>query len=117
MKIEIEIPEEFEGHFKHDQFEDSLTRLNADVHMTAGNYEKETAIMLIKALKNSKPAYNVNKVVESIGELRNTDVCERMDCYLCPYTKTCGIITDQSTNLLLDKVVEIVKGGRANETD
>ena len=111
MKIEIEIPKEFEDHFKKDRFEDTLHRLSADAHMTAGNYEKETAIMLIQALKNSKPAYDVGAVADRLEELRHTDVCEQMDCYSCPYTKTCDIITDQSTNLLLDKVVEIVKGG------
>lgn len=53
MRIEIEIPEEFEVHFKRDRFEDSLRRLNADAHSIAGNYEKETSMMLIKAFKNS----------------------------------------------------------------
>lgn len=71
MRIEIEIPKEFEEDFKHDRFEECLTRLNADAHMTAGNYEKETAIMLIKAFKNSKPAYDVDAVVEQLEEEKN----------------------------------------------
>lgn len=54
MKILIEIPKEFEAHFKEDAFEDSLHRLNADAHLLAGNYEQETLIMLIKAFKNAK---------------------------------------------------------------
>ena len=54
MKILIEIPKEFENHFKKDAFEDSLYRLNADAHLLAGNYEQETLIMLIKAFKNAK---------------------------------------------------------------
>lgn len=54
MKIEIEIPKEFQEHFKHDRFEDTLHRLNADAHLIAGNYEQETAIMLIKAFKDGK---------------------------------------------------------------
>lgn len=53
MKIEIEIPKEFENHFNHDRFEDSLHRLSADAHLIAGNYEQETAIMLIEAFKNA----------------------------------------------------------------
>ena len=67
MRIEIEIPKEFEGHFEQDRFEDSLHRLCADAHLIAGNYEKETAIMLIKAFKESKSAYDVEKVVAGIG--------------------------------------------------
>lgn len=65
MRIEIEIPKEFEEHFKQDKFEDTLHRLSADAHLIAGNYEQETAIMLIKAFADSKPAYDVEKVVEA----------------------------------------------------
>lgn len=65
MKIEMEIPKEFEEHFKQDKLEDSLQRLNADAHLIAGNYEKETAIMLIEAFKNSKVVSDRNKVVEN----------------------------------------------------
>ncbi len=54
MKIEIEIPKEFEAHFNQDRFEDTLQRLSADAHLIAGNYEKETAVMLIKAFREGK---------------------------------------------------------------
>ena len=66
MRIEIEIPKEFEEHFKQDKFEDTLHRLSADAHLIAGNYEQETAIMLIKAFKESKEAYDVEAVVAAI---------------------------------------------------
>lgn len=46
MKIEIEIPKEFEEQFNCDQFEETLSSLNADAHMTARRYEQEVAIML-----------------------------------------------------------------------
>lgn len=54
MRIEIEIPNEFEEHFNQDRFEDTLCRLNADAHLLAGNYEQETITMLIKAFKSAK---------------------------------------------------------------
>lgn len=54
MKIEIEIPKEFEEHFEQDRFEDTLHRLSADAHSIAGNYEQETVIMLINAFKEGK---------------------------------------------------------------
>ena len=66
MRVEIEIPKEFEEHFKQDKFEDTLYRLSADAHLIAGNYEQETAIMLIKAFKESKPAYDVDAAVAEI---------------------------------------------------
>ena len=77
MRIEIEIPKEFEEHFKQDKFEDTLHRLNADAHLIAGNYEKETAIMLIKAFKESKTAYDVDKVVEEMERMAQ----ERLELY------------------------------------
>ena len=54
MKILLDIPKDFEGHFNRDRFEDSLHRLSADAHLIAGNYEQETAIMLINAFKNAE---------------------------------------------------------------
>lgn len=61
MKIELEIPKEFEEHFNQDRFEDALHRLSADAHLIAGNYEQETAIMLIKAFKDGKIKEEVDK--------------------------------------------------------
>ena len=45
MKIVIEIPKEFEDHFKSDCFRDYLIRVITDAHCLAGNYEKEGAAM------------------------------------------------------------------------
>lgn len=109
MRIEIEIPEEFEKDFKHDRFEECLTRLNADAHMTAGNYEKETAIMLIKALKNSKPAYDVDAVVKQLEDLKNQVPVNRiLDDIINDKPKELGQL------IAYDKAIKIVKGGGAN---
>ena len=74
MRIEIEIPKEFEEHFKQDKFKDSIERIMADIWhsleigncLCAGNYEYETIKMLEEALENSKSAYSVDKVVEEL---------------------------------------------------
>ena len=68
MRIEIEIPVEFEEHFNQDKFKDTLHRLSADAHLLAGRYEQETAIMLIKAFADSKLAFDTEKVVEQLEE-------------------------------------------------
>lgn len=53
MKVEIEIPKEFEEHFNYDRFEDSLKRVATDIldpHcILSGNFELETIEMLQKA--------------------------------------------------------------------
>ncbi|MBQ6482725.1 MAG: hypothetical protein IJI45_16575 [Anaerolineaceae bacterium] len=54
MKILLHIPSGYEDEYKRDQFVDSLSRLIEDAHLLAGNYEKETAYMLIDALKTAQ---------------------------------------------------------------
>ena len=78
MRIEIDIPKEFEEHFKQDKFKDSLERIMADIWhslengdcLCAGRYEYETIKMLEEALENSKSAYDIDKVVEEIKTLK-----------------------------------------------
>ena len=74
MRIEIEIPKEFEEHFKQDKFKDSFERIMADIEHSvksrdcsyAGRYEYETIEMLEKAFENSRQAYSVDKVVKEL---------------------------------------------------
>ena len=54
MKLLIDIPEEFEEDWRENQFNIPLIRLICDAHELAGAYEKETAEMLIEALKNAE---------------------------------------------------------------
>ena len=76
MRIEIDIPKEFEEHFKQDKFKNSFERIMADIWhsleigncLCAGNYEYETIEMLEEALENSKTAYDVDKVVNELKQ-------------------------------------------------
>ena len=54
MLIQLNIPPEFEDEYNKDRFKESLSRLIADAHLLAGNYEKETARFLITAFQDSK---------------------------------------------------------------
>ena len=77
MRIEIEIPKEFEEHFKQDKFKDSFGRIMEEIRRNlrsrycsyAGRYEYETIEMLQKAFENSRKAYDVDKVVEELKEV------------------------------------------------
>lgn len=60
MKIEIEIPKEFEVDYNSDKFKDFFARVLIDMQRgenlygnLCGNYEKETAYMFWKAFQNS----------------------------------------------------------------
>lgn len=108
MKIEIEIPKEFEEHFKQDKFEDTLHRLSADAHLIAGNYEQETAIMLIKAFADSKPAYDVERVVAELEDKFEQTVAEILDKTGSDFT-----IADFNVKRYSDRICEIVRKGGA----
>lgn len=57
MKIEIEIPKEFEEDYQHGRFRSFFLRVLTDIESNrvelCGNYEKETAEMFVKAFQNS----------------------------------------------------------------
>ena len=89
MKLIIDIPEAFESHYKGDAFKDSLERLYEDAHALAGNYEKETALMLIDAFKNGIPLDKIRAEIDKEshmhddGEIyiKNFDVKRIIDRY------------------------------------
>lgn len=60
MRIEIEIPKEFEADYIKDRFADFFGRVMADMDYNGmcGNYECETAEMLEKAFKNGVVLHN-----------------------------------------------------------
>lgn len=62
MKIEIEIPEEFEADYNVNRFSDFFSRVRSDIDYNGicGNYERETADMLAEAFKNSKVVHTVD---------------------------------------------------------
>lgn len=70
MRIEIDIPKEFEEHFKQDKFKDSFERIMADLKncLCAGNYEYETIEMLKKAFEDSKSAYDIDNAVNELKQ-------------------------------------------------
>ena len=121
MRIEIDIPKEFEEQFKQDKLKDSLERIMADIFhsleigncLCAGNYEYETIKMLAEALENSKSAYNVDNVVEKLEERKA--LYER----LVGYESKNGTSTERNQHIkaieVLNDAIEIVKAGRKDE--
>lgn len=76
MRIEIEIPEEFEVDYNADKFAEFLGRVKADIDYNGmcGNYERETADVLAEAFKNSRV---VQSVAHEGGRLIDADAFER----------------------------------------
>lgn len=109
MRIEIDIPKEFEEHFKQDKFKNSFERIMADInhsletrdYLCAGKYEYETIEMLQKAFENSKPAYSVDKVVGELEKIRAKKTCNKEKCDTKEICRIC----------VVDDAIEIVKQG------
>ena len=101
MRIEIEIPKEFEDDFIFDKFEDFFKRALCDMETGAlcGKYEKEIAEMFIKAFAESKKPYDVEKVVKQLKEQSH---CTSHSCENCD---RCEMSIEES------KAIEIVRKG------
>ena len=116
MRIEIEIPKEFEEHFKQDKFKDSLERIMADIKhslengdcLCAGRYEYETIEMLEKAFENSKTAYDVDKVIKELNKL-DVKAIKRYK------GGTFGDYEGTDYYIKKSEAIEIVKAGGINE--
>lgn len=69
MRIEIEIPKEFECDYDADRFSDFFSRAIIDIDTMlgmCGRYEIETALMFRTAFHASKVAYDVEAVVKKL---------------------------------------------------
>ena len=124
MRIEIEIPKEFEEHFKQDKFKDSLERIMADLKnsLCAGNYEYETIEMLEKALENTRQAYSVDKVMEELKIIKEDALAEyNMGEYNLDNNIGNSIAENYRKDMnegkcfAYDDAIEIVKAGGINE--
>lgn len=113
MRIEIDIPKEFEEHFKQDKFKDSFERIMADIKhslengdcLCAGRYEYETIKMLEEALENSKSAYDVDEVISQLGDYGNEEINYYRNT---PY--------ENCIRECVSKAIEIVKQGSVSDS-
>lgn len=106
MRIEIEIPKEFECDYNVDKFKDFFGRIIAEIiysDVCCGNYELETAQMLKKAFVESKVAYDVEAKVAELEKTKNE--CEPM------YGgRSCGKEAKAIYAMALSYAIEIVRG-------
>lgn len=93
MRIEIEIPKEFESDYTGDKFKDFFSRVLCDIEegVMCGNYEKEIAEMFTKAFDESRTAYDVEKVVEELEEENQRLKKLRNDCIALSDHEVCDI--------------------------
>ena len=106
MRIEIEIPKEFEPDYVEDKFKDFFSRVLSDIKTgdLCGRYEREIVEMFINAFEESKLAYDVEaKVTELEKQAENAKMLwDEDDFYLGKanaYENAIEIIREPSPDL------------------
>lgn len=110
MRIEIEIPKEFELDYVEDKFKDFFSRVLADIKTgdLCGRYEREITEMFMKAFAESKVAYSVEAVVAELMKLRERDKFGM--CYKADEVLSCTMETS-CRSCYEELVREIVRNG------
>lgn len=112
MRIIIDIPKEFESDYKGDMFKDFFSRVLCDIQdgILCGNYEKETAEMLIKAFDESIPMDRIVEQLEKQAEqYRRRGFEAEAKGYSAMADKYYGKYCSY------EHAIEIVKGGGNND--
>lgn len=66
---------------------------------------------VMQLLDEQPTAFDVDKVVEQLEELKEEDVCVNTSCMLCKYNSECYPDNFQDQKVAIDRAIEIVKGG------
>ena len=94
IEILLTIPDEFDNEFVKNQFSESLQRLSADANTLAGDYEKETAAMLIEAFKNSKWTHVMPNELEKENKQKAANILDKLiQCRYLRYIDKCSNVT------------------------
>lgn len=88
--------------------------MDEDERKAAEEDEKE-AEDAVKAARDSEVAYDVNRIVEQLEQLKLDGACNNENCGYCKYFSEC-LNGDMSDELALDKAIEIVKRGGLDES-
>lgn len=59
-------------------------------------------------------AYDTDKVVEQLQEMKEEDACKNISCVLCKYTAEC-MAGEMGEKVAIDRAIEIVEGGGAKD--
>jgi len=110
MRIEIEIPKEFEGDYNAGKFKDFFGRVIADATYNdglCGLYELETAQILQRAFAESKIAYDVEAKVAELENIKTGGDCRHKCKY---YDWSVGGCEGHCEDYVRDTAISIVRG-------
>ena len=106
MKIEIEIPKEYERDYDNDKFEDFFSRLLVDIEgVLCGNYEKEIILMLRTAFGISRKVDITTSIMTQLEELAQTGI----RCEECRNKDRQDDCTDECDKGAFAKAIELIQ--------
>lgn len=87
-----------------------------DERESAGERRISSAVYSIiqncmEAVEEQPTAFDVDRVIDQLEELKEEDICKNMSCLLCKYTSQCET-GEMSEKVVIDRAIEIV-----NETE
>lgn len=65
---------------------------------------------LMQVIDTQPTAYDLDKVVEQLQEMKEEDACKNISCVLCKYTAEC-MAGEMGEKVAIDRAIEIVEGG------
>lgn len=65
---------------------------------------------LSELIEKQPTAYDVDKVVDQLQEMKEEDACKNISCVLCKYTAEC-MAGEMGEKVAIDRAIAIVQGG------
>lgn len=65
---------------------------------------------ILEKIDEQPTAYDLNKVVDQLQEMKEEDACKNISCVLCKYTADC-MAGEMGEKVAIDRAIEIVEGG------
>lgn len=66
----------------------------------------------IRIILDEQPtAFDMDKVIEQLEELKGKNCCDNILCALCKYNDECYLDSNAEQKLAIDSTIKIVKGG------
>lgn len=65
---------------------------------------------ILEKIDEQPTAYDVDKVVDQLQEMKEEDACKNISCVLCKYTAEC-MAGEMGEKVAIDRAIAIVQGG------
>ena len=79
-------------------------------HLRNSSESSYSEVDLVNMVNSMPTAYNVDKIIEQLEELKDINVCVNISCIWCKYNAECKT-GEMSDKVAIDRAIEIVEEG------